>query len=144
MKSVRTGSTIGDISVVATLLSLALAWPGGTQAGSPEGRDDSVAPAVVTSASQAKPDPARREPAGEQDRSLSGSDDAAPGLELALDGSAEGTAQFPEIPLAAVLLVGVCILGAGLGPHARRGAGSTEENAPRAEAPAGREARRIG
>jgi hypothetical protein len=145
MESVRTGQRIGDISVVATLLCLTLAWPVGAESGgNPDSRDDSFAPAPVIGASRPEPDQVRREPAeSPADRPIAASDDAAPGLDIALDAPADVMAPFAQTPLAAWLLVGVCILGASLAPRARPRTRSDEEDARLAEPPAGGEVRRT-
>ena len=134
MESVRTGRGIDDILRVAMLLCLALAWPVGAESGSPESADPSFAPAVMSGASRPQPDEGRPvEPTAE--RSDVGSDEYATSLRTPAE-----TDPFGQTPLAAWFLVAVCLLGAGLGPHARRHSRSAEADAAHEQGPpSGRE-----
>jgi hypothetical protein len=145
MESVRTGRRIGDILNVAMLLCLALAWPVGAESGgNPDSRDGSLTASVVIGASRPQPDQGRREPAETPaDRPIAASGGAAPDLDIALEAPSDVMAPFADMPLAAWLLVGVCILGAGLLPRARPRTRSDEEDAPLAQPPAGGEVRRT-
>jgi len=136
MESVRTGRRIGDILRVATLLCLVLAWPVGAESGSPQSGDPSVAPAVASGASRPQSDEDRPSEST-ADRSGVGSDEYPTSLDIPVDAD-----PFAQTPLAAWFLVGVCLLGAGLGPHVRRRSQSAEGDAAH-EPPTGREAPRT-
>lgn len=69
-------------------------------------------------------------------------DTGASGADADFDGSAGSVLpSAADIPLAALFLVGVCVLGAGLGPHARRSRQDTEQDTVLPESHVGREGR---
>lgn len=111
MESRRTIWKIANVLVVAGLLSLAPAWSAAAEGASSKSEDRFAAARQV-----------RGEMAETAD------DTGASATDAAFDGSAGSVLPFADIPLAALFLVGVCVLGAGLGPHARHGRRATERD----------------
>src|SRR5262245_14987872 len=102
MESRRTVWKIADLLVAAGLLGLVLA-------SSMSKSEDSFAASAVSA------------PQAHGEATAQTSDDAAASsAEAVFDGNAGSALPLADIPLAALFLVGVCVLGAGLGPHARR------------------------
>ncbi|HXX12145.1 MAG TPA: hypothetical protein VEK05_11580 [Burkholderiales bacterium] len=127
MESRRTVWKITGVLAAAGLLSL-LARPVAAEGLSSRSEDSFAAAAVSASRSD-------RETAQT-------SDDTGPsGADAPLDGSAGSLPPFADIPLAALFLVGICVLGAGLGPHAKRSRRGTEQDTALPESHVGREGR---
>ena len=123
MESRRTVWKIADLLVAAGLLGLVLA-------SSMSKSEDSFAASAV-SAPQAHGEAAAQ----------TSDDAAASSAEAAFDGNAGSALPLADIPLAALFLVGICVLGAGLGPHARRSRRDTEQDAVLPESQVGRTGR---
>lgn len=134
MEGVLTTGSIGSILAVAALLGC-LSLPRSVDArgdGQATAVRDSVVPIVVISASPLEPDAGRVELTGQpEDRSAGASNDAAPGVDIALDGPADAWAPLADVPLAAWLLLGTCVLCAGFGRRAlRRFEDDAQDTAP--------------
>ena len=132
MESRRRGWKLATILGGAGLLCLIWNWSLAAQGATPRSRDLSFAAAAAVSASQAQGDAVTR-----KNDSVAASDDT----EAAFDGSAGTSPPFADIPLSALFLVGVCLLAAGLGPHARRSHGAAKQDAVLREPGVGREGR---
>ena len=132
MENRRIGWKIATILGGAGLLCLIWNWSLAAQGASPKSRDISFAAAAAVSASQTQGE------AGAQD---SGSVAASDDTEAAFDGSPATSPPFADIPLSALFLVGVCLLAAGLGPHARRSRRDTQQDTMLSEPRVGREGR---
>jgi len=115
----RTVRKIADLVAAAWLLGLSVAWSS----------EESFAAGAV-SASQAHSEAAQ-----------TSDDTGSSGADAPLDGSAGSLPPFADIPLAALFLVGICVLGAGLGPHAKRSRRGTEQDTALPESQVGRERR---
>jgi hypothetical protein len=118
MECVRTTTSIGAILSIAALLGcLSLAQPVDARDTQVSGPRDSVVPIVVIDASSQE-SARRAEPA--DDQSVTEANDAAAGFDSAVDGPAGLLAPLADVPLAAWLLLGTCVLCAGFGPRALR------------------------
>ena len=129
MKCVRTTTSIGAILSIAALLGcLSLAQPVDARDTQVSGLRDSVIPIVVIDAPSQES--ARRAERAD-DQSVAEANDAAAGFDIAVDGPAEFLAPLADVPLAAWLLLGTCVLCAGFGPRAlRRFEDDAQESAP--------------
>ena len=129
MECVRTTTSIGAILSIAGVLGcLSLAQPADARAIQVAGLRDSVVPIVVV-------DRPSQESAGRaeraDDQSAARANDATPGSDFAVDRPAELLAPLADVPLAAWLLLGTCVLCAGFGPRAlRRFKDDAQESAP--------------
>ena len=132
MKSGRTGWKIATILGGAGLLCLIGNWSLASQGATPRSRDVSFAAAAAVNASRTQSDAAAQE-----NGSAATPDDA----DAAFGGSAGSSPPFADIPLGALFLVGVCLLAAALGPHARPSRQGTEQDAMLPESHVGREGR---
>jgi hypothetical protein len=132
MESRRTGWKIATILGGAWLLCLISDWSLAAQGATPRSRDLSFAAAAAVSASQTQSDAGARESGP-----VAASDDA----DAAFDGSAGTSPPFADIPLSALFLVGVCLLAAALGPHARPSRQDIKQDAVLPESHVGREGR---
>src|SRR5215471_1451414 len=102
MESRRTIWKIADVLVVTGLLGLAPAWSAAAEGASSKSED------TFAAASQVRGETAQ-----------TADDTGTSAADATLDGSAGSVLPFVDIPLAALFLIGVCVLGAGLGPHAK-------------------------
>jgi hypothetical protein len=119
---------MAELVVALGLVGLILAWSTIAVGAGPKS-DDSFAAGSRASQAQAETD-------------VQTSDDAgAGGADTVFDGNAGSTLPFTDIPLAALFLAGVCVLGAGLGPHARRSHRGTKPDAAQPESHVGSEGR---
>jgi len=124
----RTVWKIADLLAAVGLLGLILASSISTEGASAKSEDSFAAGAA--SASEARGEAAQPS-----------EDTGASGPDATFDGSAGSVLPFADIPLAALFLVGVCVLGAGLGPHAKRSRRGTERDSVLPESHVGREGR---
>ncbi len=124
MESRRTIWKIADVLVVTGLLGLAPAWSAAAEGASSKSED------TFAAASQVRGETAQ-----------TADDTGTSAADAALDGSAGSVLPFVDIPLAALFLIGVCVLGAGLGPHAKQGRRGTERDTGLPKSRVGREGR---
>ena len=124
MESRRTIWKIANLLVVTGLLSLAPAWSAAAEGASSKSED------TFAAASQVRGETAQ-----------TADDTGASAADAAFDGSAGSVLPFADIPLAALFLIGVCVLGAGLGPHARHVRRDTERDTVAPKSHVGREGR---
>jgi hypothetical protein len=118
MEGIGTSRSIGAILSIAALLAcLSLARPVEARAIQVASLRDSVAVPIVV-------DPPLQESAvraeGVDDSSISGLSDTPPGFDIAVDGPADLLTPLADVPWAAWLLLGTCVLCARLGPRALR------------------------
>jgi len=106
MENRRKGSKIADQLVAAGLLALIVAWSIPVQAAGAKS-EESVTTAAISASER-------------HDEAAQTADDTGASGAQGFDGTAGSALPFADIPLAALFLIGVCLLGAGLGPHARR------------------------
>jgi hypothetical protein len=130
MEGKRTTRSIGAILSIGALLGgLLAAQPVDARDAQGAGLRDSVVPIVI----DAPPEDAAGRAKAADDQSAARANDAASGVDIAADGSAGFLAPLADVPLAAWLLLGTCLLCAGLGPRAlRRFEDASEEAAPSA------------
>jgi len=127
MESMRTVWKITGVLAVAGILSL-LAWPVAAEGVSPRSEDPFAAAAAGA-------------PQSDRETAQTSDDTGSSGADAPLDGSAGSLPPFADIPLAALFLVGICVLGAGLGPHAKRSRRGAERDSVLPESRVGREGR---
>jgi hypothetical protein len=130
MEGKRTTRSIGAILSIGALLG-GLLVAQSVDARDPQGAGlrDPVVPIVI----DPPPEDAtgRAKPADGQ--SGAKANDAAPGFDIVADGSADFLAPLADVPLAAWLLLGTCVLCARFGPRALRGfEDDSQETAPSA------------
>ena len=131
MEGKRTTWSIGAIASIGALLGgLLAAQPADARDTQGSGLRESVVPIVVI---DAPPEGAAGRAKPADDQSVARANDAAPGFDIAADGSAAFLAPLADVPLAAWLLLGTCLLCAGLGPRTlRRLEDDSQEAAPTA------------
>ncbi|HTO43415.1 MAG TPA: hypothetical protein VML56_05010 [Burkholderiales bacterium] len=127
MESRRTVWKITGVLAAAGLLNL-LAGPVAAEGMSSRSEDSFAAAAVSASRS-------------DLETAQTSDDTGSSGADAPLDGSAGSLPPFADIPLAALFLVGICVLGAGLGPHAKRSRRGTEQDTALPESHVGGEGR---
>lgn len=119
--------TIGAIlSIAAVLGGLSLAQPAAARATQVAGLRESVVPIVVI-------DPTSQEAAGRAERAdaAAGANDNTPGFDIAVDNPTDLLTPLADVPWAAWLLLGTCVLCARFGPRAlRRFEDEVEEPTP--------------
>ena len=129
MGGMQNTRSIGAIfSIAAVLGCLSLAQPVDAREIQVASVRDSFVPIVVIDAS---PQESARRAEQADDQSVAGANDAAAGFDIAVDRPAELLAPLTDVPLAAWLLLGTCVLCAGFGPRAlRRFEDDAQESAP--------------
>lgn len=112
-----TGSIGAILSIAALLGCLSLAQPVDARATQVAGLRDSVVPIVVVDApSQGSAVGAERA----DDQSVARAKDATPGSDIAVHSPTDLLRPLADVPWAAWLLLGTCVLGARFGPRALR------------------------
>src|SRR5262249_13905700 len=129
MESRRTVWKIVDVWVCAGLLGLSLVGSMAAEGASSKSEESFAAAGVSAS-------PAHDEATGHSSEDAGTS--AAGGD---FDGGAGSIPPFADIPLAALFLAVVCVIGAGLGPHAKRSRPHTKQDAVLPESQIRREGR---
>ena len=118
MEGKRITRSIGAILSIGALLGgLSLAQPVDARDSQLAGGRDSVVPIVVIDAPSHESFGSPEQP---DNQSAARAREAAPGFDIATDGPGSFLTPLADVPLAAWLLLGTCVLCAGFGPRALR------------------------
>jgi hypothetical protein len=118
MEGKRITRSIGAILSIGALLGgLSLAQPLDARDSQIAGAHDSVVPIVVIDAPSHESFGSAEQP---DNQSAARAREAAPGFDIATDGPGYFLTPLADVPLAAWLLLGTCVLCAGFGPRALR------------------------